>query len=101
MEKPTKYQPPAAYTYSDIIKYIEAKYNIETRGYTKDEKREYRDYWHCVLKRNDGQVHREGCYISLFNSYGNDPEWVVEIDNMIKAEFPDLTDDDDRVWIEW
>jgi hypothetical protein len=118
MKKPKKYNPPAAYKYSDIISYIEDKYKIKTRSYKKEKDGIYRDFWDWIYANCHSHLSKDGCYINLINEdldykkevsekdYINDKDadpsctWGIEILQIILKEFPDL-EESDKVWIEW
>lgn len=113
MDKPKKKVSKAHYDYHDIIKFVEDKYNIQTRGYKEEVDGIYRDFWHWMIEHND--VHN-GCYISFPEDWrvpeGDDitpenleyhdkyaPTWVREIMEMIVKEFPGI--EREEIWVSW
>jgi len=114
MKKPKKTQVvPDMLDYHEVIKYIEQKYNIETRGYveakSKEKKRNrpYLDYWHWLLDNAFSEMGNPSSQnipiYNILNDEGWAPEWVKEITTIIDKEFhKDLEDGGElQVWVSW
>lgn len=108
LKKPTKsYRPKPAYRYEEIVDYIEAKYKVTLRGYPNYKRGEkndypYRDFWHFLCEEAemaDGGYQ----YIPLdyfeYDTATPENQWVAEILEMFKTEFPELAND--PVWVSW
>jgi hypothetical protein len=100
MNKPVK-KSIAAYDYSDVIGYIEEKYNITTRKY-----RVGHEFWHWLSdKCFDGNI-RGSSYRKLnikeiiddwnYENAEENPDWALDILKLIHKEFPE---DEIEFWI--
>jgi hypothetical protein len=127
MEKPNKICPEPYYSFWDIIRFIEHKYNINTRQYKKEKDGITRDFLQFIVWLN-GQPDRRRGFVQViipemvdstepidenqylrvpvnFNS-NQIPGWIKEIGRYIFAEFPDLKTKNEQmsfetVLIEW
>jgi len=108
MKKPEKKNPlPSMYFYTEVIAYIEDKYNIKTRDYANkygkngNGDNEYLDFWHWVIEQCDLIQNRSYNCIYLDELIGDTPDWVSEILQYIKDEGFVDEEGDFQFWIEW
>jgi len=97
MDKPKKHHREPIYDYHEVIKYIEKKYMIKTRGYNGTTL----DFWHWLLDKcfdnvNNGSEH--SIDIRYWLDHLEEDDWQREILQLIYNEFQE---NDMDFWIEW
>lgn len=108
--KPTKKIIVEGFDYHECTKYIEEKYNINTRDYAgkfsvekqlpleKIEEIPYQDFWHWIVSNNE--IHN-GCVFKLYAEDAEDMEdWQQEILKLYLDEFAD-NGEDIIFWVDW
>lgn len=110
MEKPKPKPSEPVYDYHELIRYIEEKYNYDSRdfdnkyGGRKDKPKgtRYLDFWHWFS--DHGDTHN-GCFKYIPFDYIEDtetPDFVRTILKDIQTEFdPEKQLDNLKVWVEW
>lgn len=109
-EKPVKKSPvEPMLDWTEVQKYIDAKYEIDVRDYAKKfkgkytankEKVPYQDFWQAwILQNNDMIGNPSMAYIPL----ESDTPWIQEILELLKKEFVGKDDDQETlaVWVSW
>ena len=97
-----------ALDYFECIKYLEKKYNFNSRDYAGKYKRgstpntPYQDYWHFVIDCVD--VHN-GSFMWISNEWVEDlakDDYRTIITNLIFEEFADYNKDGSiQFWVDW
>jgi hypothetical protein len=93
------------YLYREVIKYIEDKYEIDTRDYKPLKNRsrmKMRDFWHWMMDVNYNVSN--GCPIEIPEEWEemdleSCPQWAREIIALIIKEFPDIIEV--GMWASW